>query len=606
MAWSWIRPKEEMLALAKEAAYAEILREKRAHVDYWKENFSDTPTQRTGWRHNYVCPQCAGYLDYSPDKPQEHTCPDCGITVENTPKVLEAWVYMRRFEIVNTLPEAALLYTLYGDETDRAFITRVIDFYAEHYVEFEEYGVYAGRGRIMGQSLDEAVWAVNAMKALLMIGYDGKSEEGQRWYKRLFLPIARLTVAQSSMIHNIPLWHAACAFAAGTFFDDMWLVDRTLDGELGLRNQILKGFTADGVWYENTVGYHHYSLMASTNVCLFARYAGLDEKCADLYARVVQAYTALVDLRFRDGTLPAFNDSSRIDSDQGLRGRTDMYLEAARLFADMPGVEAIDAVAGEYDVYGTLGAFLYGVPAQTTTLPAPGSVNLPHNCLAMLRNEDLEVFCKYGNLTTSHAHPDALEVCFPPFACDPGNPGYGSPFHNGWYKQTLSHSTFVIDGKSQKPDAYGQGALSADGKAFTCQVDDAYEGVSAKRELSVRENVLTDRMSITCDKPRQIDWVFHSEGEAVFEGKMEESKLPETENGYGYLSSVRRVEGAFSAKFTFGNQVLSLQYTSLPEGAAIYLAKSPGNPATSLRDTVIVRTLAPQAVIEASFTFTQN
>nr|HML46925.1 heparinase II/III family protein [Clostridia bacterium] len=319
MAWSWIRSGEELLALSKEGAYASIAQGMRRRVDYWKTHFTDWPDRKTGWMHNYVCPVCTGFLTYDPDKPEEHRCPACGIAVENTKLVLEAWMYMRRFEIATTLVDAAILYVLEGDETDAAFVTRVVDFYADHYLEFEEYGINAGRGRIMGQSLDEAVWATNALKALMTIGFDGKSDRGQRWHQRLFLPISRLVVAQTSMIHNIPLWHASCAFCAGLFFGDERLVTTTVSGELGLRNQILKGFTEDSVWFENSTGYHYYAMNAATTACLFARWAGKQDQYVDLFDRVAGAYTALYKLRFRDRTMTAFNDSSRRDGVNGVK-----------------------------------------------------------------------------------------------------------------------------------------------------------------------------------------------------------------------------------------------------------------------------------------------
>ncbi|HML48775.1 MAG TPA: hypothetical protein PKE04_18695, partial [Clostridia bacterium] len=111
-----------------------------------------------------------------------------------------------------------------------------------------------------------------------------------------------------------------------------------------------------------------------------------------------------------------------------------------------------------------------------------------------------------------------------------------------------------------------------------------------------------DCMRVRCDAPRQIDWVFHSEGEAAFEGSMAEAGLPETENGYGYLTDVRRVEGPFAARFTINGETLSLKFRSLPENAAIYVTKSPNNPANLQRHTVIVRTKASEAEIQAVYT----
>ena len=130
---------------------------------------------------------------------------------------------------------------------------------------------------------------------------------------------------------------------------------------------------------------------------------------------------------------------------------------------------------------------------------------------------------------------------------------------------------------------------------------DAYEGVAARRDLAVKGGVLEDRMHVVCEAERQIDWVFHSEGDAAFEGSFTEATLPETENGYGYLQEIKRAEGAFAARFTIHGQTLTLTFDAIPEGAAIYLAKSPDNPANLQRNTVLVRVRAKDARIEARY-----
>lgn len=589
MEWTWIRSRAQLQTLAAQSSYAKLLEELREHVDFWKAHFKDDPSQKTGWLHNYVCPTCGEKLLYNPQSDTEYLCPVCKEYVASTPLIKEAWIYLKRFEIENMLLEAAALYAVYGDPTDYDFVVRVVDFYAGHYAEFDEYGRYAGRGRIMGQSLDEAVWGVNVMRALMLIGFDGKSEQGRRFYKQLFLPMSRLVVAQSGAIHNIPLWHATCAFCAGIFFGDEWLVSHTLDGDLGLRNQILKGFTDDGIWYENSTGYHFYSAMASTNACLFARWTGRQDEFSELFARVIKAYTAVLRLRFRNGALPAFNDCNRDDSDHAIQNRLDLYTEAAHVFAGMPGAQAIADVVGQMEASPSLGTLLFETPQAAQAVQTSSSVHLAANCLATLRNESIEVFCKYGNLCRSHAHADSLEISIPPFSFDPGNPNYGSVLCSGFYRQTLAHSTFLIDGKSQSTIARGEATMSDDGRSITMEVKDAYPGVSARRTLLLDGCRITDTMQIECNAPHVIDWVFHSDGDAAYTGDITAATLPDQENGYAYLQNVRQASGDFRAAFVVGGKKLSLAFDALPKDASILLARSPGNPSSNLRHTTLVR-----------------
>ena len=603
MEWSWIRPRAEMVELAKEPAYAALLAQYREHVDYWEENFSESSANVTGWLHHYVCPECSGKLTYDPRKPLEHVCPVCGHVAPNTPEILAAWQYCRRYDIEMTLTEAAVLYCVYGEKKDYDFIVNAVNWYAEHYEEFDEHGKQAGRGRIMGQSLDEAVWAVYVMRALLMIGFDGHSEMGKRWYKKLFLPISRLVVAQSDTIHNIPLWHEACSFCAGLFFGDEWLANRTYGGDLGLRQQILRGFTDDGIWHENSTGYHFYSTTAATHACLFARYMGAEEKYPDLFARVIKAYTAPLLLRFRSGEIPAFNDCSKEDCDVAVKVRLDLYIEAAHIFAGMPGAQAIADVIGEFDTTGQIGMLLYPVQVTHRSARALSSVNLTHNKVAVLRNDQFEVFCKYGNLGPSHAHADALEISLPPFSFDTGNPNYGSPLYRGWYTQTMAHNTFVVNETSQERTARGVSTMSEDGQTFEMCIDGTYPGVSAKRDLHLAGDTLEDAMQVTCAEPSTIDWMFHSDGETFIAGGAEKAELPAKAEPYQYMTEVERLLAPSEVRFTLNGKTLTVRFVELPADAVVYIAKTHGNPAIHLRSTLMVRTHGDRMTVKVEYKF---
>ena len=601
MDWTWIRPHAELVAMAKEPAYAALLAEYRKHVDFWEENFTESSENVTGWLHYYVCPVCSGKLHYDPLKPMEHVCPVCGHVAPNTPEILGAWQYCRRYDIEMTLSEAAVLYCIDGQQKDYDFIINVVDYYDTHYPEFDEHGKHAGRGRIMGQSLDEAVWAVYVMRALMMIGFDGCSEMGKRWYKNLFLPLSRLVVAQSNTIHNIPLWHEACSFCAGLFFGDEWLADRTYGGDLGLREQILRGFTDDGIWHENSTGYHYYSTTAATHACLFARAMGVENKYPDLFARVIKAYTAPLLLRFRSGEIPAFNDCSKEDCDQAVQFRLDQYIEAAHIFAGMPGAQAIADVIGEFDTKDQIGMLLYPVQVNPHGVKALGSVNLTHNKVATLRSEQLEVFCKYGNLGPSHAHADALEITIPPFSFDAGNPNYGSPLYRGWYTQTMAHNTFVVNETSQERNLKGESTLSADGQTFEMHIDGTYPGAFAKRNLHLAGNKLEDTLKVTCQEASTLDWMFHSDGDVTVAGGTEKAELPAKAEPYQYMTGVERLNAPSEVRFALNGKTLTVRFVSLPEGATVYLAQTPGNPSIHKRSTLMVRTHGTAAEVKAEY-----
>ena len=88
-----------------------------------------------------------------------YTCPNCGH--KGSGRLLdEAWVYYYRYNSAHELLCSAVAYQLNGDASSLDYVTRYVDFYARHYADFPVHGEYAGKGKVMGQSLDEAVWAL--------------------------------------------------------------------------------------------------------------------------------------------------------------------------------------------------------------------------------------------------------------------------------------------------------------------------------------------------------------------------------------------------------------------------------------------------------------
>ncbi len=600
MSWTGIRPAQELRALAKSDAYVKTVSKLRDNADYWVEHFEDSADIVSGWGHNYVCPKCAAHLKFDPEKPFVHVCTDCGTVAENTKEVLEAWTYYRRSAIGGALGDAALMYMIEGDVKYRRFVLDVIGFYADHYMAFDEHGKYAGRGKVMGQSLDEAVWGIQLLHALSRIGFDGLSEEGQRFHKKLFLPASRLCVAQSNVIHNIPLWHASFAAASGAFFGDERLLQQSIGGDLGAQNQVLMGFTPDGLWYENSTTYHFYSLEASTHLCFFLRAANKD--APEIAERVIRGYTAPLALLFENGTMTAFNDGWKEAGESGLAKRASVYLRAARLFEGMDGADDIAAALDGLELEGTLGALLYGLPERKRAKKPLVSANLPNNCMAMLRGTGIEAFVKYGNLWQSHAHPDALEICIPPFAKDTGTTGYGSTLHREWYTKTASHATFVVDGQSQNRVARGTGEMTQDGKTLVCKVDNAYPGVSAVRRIEVEGCEIRDSMNMTADREHTMDWLFHGAGEFTVNGELLPAELPEKADGYAYFSPVREWRGErFSAVYRIGEEQLTVSLSGLESSARVFIAESPDNPGSEIRHSIIVRTQGARASVLAIY-----
>jgi hypothetical protein len=592
MSWAGVREADELKADLRDSGYAEAWKALRENAEWWKANFKDSADAPSGWWHNYYCPSCAGELGFDRDRPGWYQCPACGAVAERTGALDEAWVYLYRYNLSEALIDAAVAYRLTGDTSFADFVRDTILWYAERYSRFDEHGAWAGRGKIQGQSLDEAVWGIHLLRALKICRLDPRSEEGHRMYRELFLPMARLVMAQSWGIHNIPLWHASFAAAAALFFEDKKLYQQSMGGDLGARRQVLEGFTAGGIWYENSTGYHYYSLEAAAYLAAFIKDAGLEGEEAEFMNRVRDAYLVFPRLSFRDGSLPCFNDSGK--SLKGVAERAAIYV-AARLFPESAG-ELFSIVAGERR--NIRAQWLYGDPGEPCEKPLK-TEHFPANCVALLRSPGIEVFTKYGNLSPSHAHPDALEICIPPFALDPGTTGYGSPISRDWYRSTAAHCTFTVDGRNQHYTARASAELRAvaDGSSsIRMEINDAYEGVRAIRGLKVAGNTLEDELELSSDEEHNYDWFFHGAGDFKAPGELVPGSINEAESGsppaYSYLKEGRVWTGR-RCSWELQGKRLELNLEEIPPGAAVYVFKTPDNPAVETRHTILVRLRCP-------------
>lgn len=586
MPWTWFRSADELKADLAGGGCADAWNDVRENAEWWKAHFNDSVEAVSGWWHNYYCPSCAASLVFDRARPGWYQCPDCGTMAEKTQDLDEAWVYLYRYNLSRALPDAALAYRVTGDGSFADFVKNTILWYADRYPRFDEHGRWAGRGKIQGQSLDEAVWGLNLLQAFKICRFDPLSEEGRRMYRDLFLPMARVVMAQSWGIHNIPFWHASFAAGAALVFDDKKLYQQSMGGDLGARRQVLEGFTADGIWYENSTGYHYYALEAASYLAALIKESGLENEEAAFMNRVRDAYLGFPRLAFRDGSLPCFNDSGKSTNARGTSsGFVGEYL-AARLFPEAAG-ELSAALGGTQNIRAK---WLYGDPGEPHGRILKTD-HLPGNCMAVLRAPGIEVFAKYGNIVASHSHPDALEICIPPFALDPGNTIYASPICRDWYRATASHCTFTVDGKNQIPTARGSAEVHADpdgGSSIRMEISGAFEGVKAVRALKVAGNILEDDLELSSDEEHTYDWFFHGAGVFKARGELIPGSIDERENGYSYLKDCHVWTGR-RCSWELQGKRLELDLEEIPQDALIYVFESPDNPAVETRHTILVR-----------------
>lgn len=577
-----------MLIASDEARYAPLAEQAARESRLLCDTFRDRPDWISGWGHQFACPDCAAHLtfDFSMDfnPPNTFVCPHCGKTVTGQ-AFDEAWIYYYRLQ-VSTMLESVAICAVLGDEDAVLFLARYFDFYAAHYEGFAIHG--EGNGKVMPQVLDEAVWCINILRGFYPCRDLFTAEQKQRWYEKLFVPLSALVNAPElqKSIHNHVMWHKAAVGAIAVCFEDDALLSEILDGHLGIRELANGGFTADGLWHECSPLYHYYALEALTGFCQFFAEAHPDDP---LIALLERTHLSALKLSHDNWWIPSLNDGwyplplSRF-ADQFHRaaaasGSSALQAQVDRIYSRNP--QAID------------------VPASLLIDPVPAAVELWQATKLAVFRHPLHAILKSGVLIRSHKHRDNLSVVLPPFSNDLGTPGYGHALYKGWYQLSASHNTIAVDGT--QPPFVIPTHIEACKNGAAAVVEEGWEGVvSARRTLTVEDGRLHDHAEIICDGEHDIDWLFHAEGEPVFSCEPGEEAALGDHPGYEHFRDVRRIDCTeLTVTFTLNGRTLTL--TASTEGMQVFAARSPGNPADTLRTSLILRVHGGKAVFDVFY-----
>lgn len=421
-------------------------------------------TEPGGWGHAFYCPDHVEPLEFEPVRPAAHRCPVDGKLFQGE-DFDGGWVCALNARIMGGMQSAAVVWRLDGDTAHRDYVLEVVMRYAEIYPDLPPYGRWAGKGRITGQSLEEAVWALGVVDVVDRMG--DALDTGQRATidTGLLRPLADHLLEQRLLrIHNIECWHLASLATLGVALDDEALIAAAVDGPTGLHAQFDNGILDDGWWVEGSPHYHFYMATAMLHAvrALRERRPDLADR-PDLREMLITPLAMVRD----DLSLPAFNDGwHSISLPNALGIYAGHYEIGHALWADPRFGQVLAAVRDRGQVRASEAALLYGpdlaAPAAPTPVAWPRKDLHPSSGYAILRDDDRSLFLKYGPHGGGHGHPDKLQVDWfahgVRLAPDAGSPAYTSPLQGPWFRQTLAHSTVVVDGESQPP---GTGELLA-------------------------------------------------------------------------------------------------------------------------------------------------
>ena len=460
-------------------------------------------------------------------------------------------VHNRLAEGVRTL---GLLYRLTDDPAYAAAAREILLGYAARYQAYELHDTQgrtgpAARsgGKVLSQGLDEAIWL-----AALAFGYDlvrdPLSDADRETIARGVLrPAADLLLSYDAGRHNFQSYFNLGIGLAGFALGDASYVHHAIGKpDSGLLYQLSPGasFTSDGFWYEGSAHYHFYALEAIVGLAEAAQRNGYDPYAAPALRGAFDFPLAYADA---EGRLPAFNDGPPASLYDANRAR--LYEIGFRRYGDPRYAELLAKAGRGSGIHG----LLYGVPVLPRTEPfSPGlggSALLADRTVPVLRTgagaNRLQLAVNGMSYVGAHTQPAQLEIELTAgphrLVPAPASIKYADPLHAGWYRQTVSHSTVVVGGKSQERGqpvevvAFHAGAVF---QAARLRTTSAYPGAVLDRTVLLTDAGLVDLFQVRAPAATTLDWALHHTGQFSTEVALLPRRAPPLP-GYQELEEVQ-------------------------------------------------------------------
>jgi hypothetical protein len=490
-----------------------------------------------------VCPIDGTALLFDPWRPTGHGCGRCGTAVQGE-RHDRRWAWLQHLWLGERVAESAITGLLAGEEAPMSWAAETLLEYAVRYPTYPNADNVLGPARLFPSTYLESIWLTSYLAGAYALREAGLLDEaGITAVSGLVEEAASLIGEFDEGLSNRQTWHNAALAATAVWFEDEDLARRAMAGPRGLVGHLVDGFRPDGMWYEGE-NYHLFALRGLLTGAGWARLAGVElfeEEASQ--QRLAAALRAPVLSALPDGTFPA-----RKDARFGVSLAQPMYLElweqgiaallatgqdeaAAELAGWLrhlytmpaPDAELFDsylheaaephpAVRARSDLsWWVLLAMSPELPGEALT-PVTGSVLLPEQGLAILRDDHRYLSLECGEYGGGHGHPDRLHLTLHAgevhWLADPGTGSYVSP-DLFWYRSTLAHNAPRVDSLSQP---------MADARAEVFDVLGRWGWVRGRFEKLTRTVVcgpahLVDIVEFADDHEHLVELPWHPDGE---------------------------------------------------------------------------------------------
>ncbi len=492
------------------------------------EQFVDDPIHfpPRGGQHGqwYQCDQCETALRTI--DATHHQCPQCQKVYSGPPydDVIFSRQHGRNLSQMRT---AAWAYAISGRDEFARYAAKVLLGYADRYRSYpyhtasrettSSWGRKAG-GHLYEQTLTEASALARSIGPAYDLIYDSdvlSKKDHERIADGLLRPMLENLGRNKAGKSNWQTWHNAAMIWGGALIGEpAWVRRAIADEENGFYHQMNVSVSREGMWYENSWGYHFYTLMALVDMAETSRRLGID-LWGD--ARLKRMFTLPIDYTMADGRLPRFGD----DVNSSVQRQASLFEPAYHAYRD-PQMLALLPDRPSFDSL-LLGRSV-GQTADLAPLASKVFEDAGHAILRMPGPAGLTAAMTFGPYGGFHGHFDKLSFVFYGYGrelgVDPGraaSQAYRLPIHTNWYKATISHNTVWVDGQSQAPAA-GQLTLFEPGDGYVAagaRCDTAYPDVKHHRLLLMTESYLLVLDRLHADQKHRFDWLYHNRGTAA-------------------------------------------------------------------------------------------
>jgi len=604
--------------------YQPMLKKMQEEVDDFVKNFHDDPKVNSEWGHYYFCDEDGGRLIFDLNKPKEHVCEICGKTFTN-PIFDGVWVYMYRNQAILNIWKSAILFKTTNNEKYLNSLKTLLDFYVENYDKFQLHNKERetfdtieeakwGCGKILPQGLNESIILIRLVNALEIVKDDLTDAYKENITQKLFIPAFELLKPQVNMIHNIRCWMNSAIGVMGFFSGNQEMIDFVFKGEYNIKKQIAQGVTDDYFWYEGSIHYDFFTLEGMMNLALFAKlynYDGFNEELKVLEKMLIAAY----DYAFDNDYFPNPNDGW---PSINLKTYSYIYYVGNKVFGPHSEVHNILNNIENNKLPRTtlplskpyyfenkiaLEQLLFGqdINPKDAIKRERKSKNFEKSNYALLRNDLLNIFVKYGHNSPSHAHPDKMniEVMIKDYILtrDLSNAGYRARLCNEWHRVSASHNTVVVDGVNQAN--FNEGITHQYSENFIEAIAPfAYEGVEFRRSVELLKDGFVDIFKVDSDDTHTFDYFFHLESDVEINTafKKEKASLGFNKNGYEHISNVYRLKEVPQIHMTLGKYHLTCDIDS--KGLEVFITNTLDNPTNRTRKTIVLRKVSKSAMFK--------